>query len=81
MKIHSIWDAGKEIHERYTVIYSPPEWDDLFPALGMSANPFHPQGCGMHCYATPGNHLGVEITMADLPPDCQAAVQNDLGKE
>jgi hypothetical protein len=46
--------------------------------VGMSSNPFHPQGFGQHCSAMPGKHLGKRVPLASLPPDCQALVGQDL---
>jgi hypothetical protein len=46
-----VYDNGGESYDRYTVIYSHSQsfgnrgW---VPYVGMSANPFHPQGFGQH---------------------------------
>ena len=57
---------------------------------GMSAHPFDPQGfgCSGESTGTPvdypvarlgrRNHLGKRIRFADLPPDCQRLVVQDL---
>jgi hypothetical protein len=56
----------------------------------MNAAPFHPQGFGQHgesdrgpvdfppCRLGRRNHLGKRILFADLPPDCQRLVVQDL---
>ncbi len=66
--------------------YSP----DSYAYAGMSAEPFHPQGFGQHGESDRGpvdypvarlgrrNHLGKRILFADLPPDCQRLVVQDL---
>jgi hypothetical protein len=59
--------------------------------VGMSANPFHPQGFGQHGgHAYPIDakdgwapaigrkcHLGTRIPFDKLPPDCQKLVRDD----
>jgi hypothetical protein len=69
------WDNGGKTADRYTVI--PPRWTardwrergGLWNCIGASAEPFHPQGFGQHCTATPGGHLGRRVPFASLPPD------------
>ena len=84
MKIHSIYDNGGESADRYTVYYTgrgalSHESRGTFRAcLGMSENPFHPQGVGMHGTGTPGRHNGRRISFDQLPPDCRRAVMQDL---
>ena len=77
----AIYDNGGETVDRYTVVYLdiPERNSRLFPCVGMSENPFHPQGIGQHSTAMPGNHLGKKITWKDLPQDCQKVVLQDLG--
>lgn len=71
-----IYDNGGKTFDRFTCV--PPRWAHQhrertggFEAIGASANPFHPQGFGQHCTATPGPHLGKRIAWADLPEDVQ----------
>jgi len=82
------WDSGpKGSADRYTVIYTgrlegTRQWCNGAKAwtvygVGMSANPFHPQGVGMHGEFVPGKHLGRRIKFQDLPPDCQKLVLHD----
>lgn len=77
-----IYDNGGKTFDRFTAVYmnQPAHWqhDKVFQAVGMSENPFHPQGFGMHCTAMPGRHLGKRITLEQLPPDCQKLVKQDL---
>ena len=54
---------------------------DLYPCLGMSGSPFHPQGVGQHSEAMRGRHLGKRVKLADLPADCQRLVMRDLSDE
>ena len=78
IKILEIRDNPETI-DRYTVVYDEianPSGD--LEALGMSAEPFHPQGIGQHTSAQRGEHLGTLITFDDLPEDCQQAVIQDL---
>jgi len=74
-----IYDNGGNTFDRYTVIYmNYPERNGLFTCLGMSENPFHPQGFGQHGSAQDGKHLGQEISFEELPAECQKAVLNDI---
>jgi hypothetical protein len=50
----------------------------LYTCLGMSAEPFHPQGFGQHSAAMVGKHLGRRIPFAELPADCRKAVLQDF---
>jgi len=77
------YDSGPELLDRYTVVYM--NWKEYAPgtfsAVGMSADPFFPQGFGQHCTAMPGRHLGKRVAFKDLPPDCQKLVLQDLTPE
>ena len=87
-----VYDDGKS-GDHYTVVYVNREpWGftpeyiartgrDFWPMLGMSAEPFHPQGIVQHCEGMIGPHLGKRIPFASLPADCQQAVHNDLAAE
>ena len=76
----AIYDNGGKTFDRYTVVYNEP-YDERYPrlleCLGMSANPFDPQGIGQHSSAMRGSHLGKLIYWKDLPADCQRAVLQD----
>lgn len=73
------YDNGGETFDRYTVVYlDQPEYAGMFTALGMSENPFHPQGFCQHTMAMDGGHLGKRILFRDLPDDCRKAVLQDL---
>ena len=56
----------------------------VYPYLGMSAMPFHPQGVGQHgehwrpIDRPSHKHLGKRIAFDQLPTDCQKAVLQDL---
>lgn len=91
------YDNGGETADRYTAVFSgrhaSARIDRVFPYLGMSAAPFHPQGFGQHgetrdkpCdvdrWGFPAamgrkNHLGRRIPFADLPEDCRKLVMQD----
>lgn len=74
-----IYDNGGETLDRYTAVYmNLPEHNNQFSAVGMSENPFSPQGFGQHCTATVGRHLGKRIKFNDLPKDCQRLIQQDI---
>ena len=70
--------AGKAV-DHFTVVYMSDknEYGD-YEAVGMSAEPFHPQGVGQHCTAKIGKHLGKRIPFNTLPADCQRLVLRDL---
>lgn len=74
MKYPMCYDNGGETADRYTVIYKK-EGD----YVGMSSEPFHPQGIGQHGEGCqPGEHLGKLIYFGDLPEDCQKLVASDM---
>jgi len=87
-----VYDDGGKTGDRYTVVYmnrkdygyskdyKSPYGKLLYPCLGMSASPFHPQGIGQHSDCVLGPHLGTRIPFASLPEDCQKAVKQDLGQ-
>lgn len=74
------YDDGGKTADRYTVVYadSPESRPGMYEAVGMSAEPFHPQGVGQHCSAMPGAHLGRRIAFEALPQDCRTLVLRDL---
>jgi hypothetical protein len=88
----SCWQDN-DCFDKYTVVYL----DEVFkhPAhhyidyvmyVGMSENPFHPQGFCQHGempinavqYKGRGGCFQKRIKFADLPSDCQKAVLNDI---
>lgn len=96
-----VYDNEGRSFDRYTAVFSGrtavmrggPGQPNQYPYIGMSANPYHPQGFGQHghtdhsaCDAVGGkwppaigrsNHLGKRIAFADLPADCQDLVIRD----
>jgi hypothetical protein len=74
------YDNGGETADRYTVVFTghyTHKTNRSHWYVGMSAQPFHPQGIGMHGesntqidYPSYG-HLGKKITFDALPIDCQ----------
>lgn len=81
------YDNGGKTADRYTVVYidqpeTPvPHCRPHFACVGMSAEPFHPQGFGQHSVATCGAHLGQRVPFATLPADCRRLVESDLTPE
>lgn len=86
MKILRIYDNGGKTADRYTVYFSQRAprgkrimWNQSYLlCLGMSSNPFHPQGFCQHSSGQLGSHNGKRIPFSALPKDCQAAVKRDL---
>jgi hypothetical protein len=75
-----ICDSGKKVFDRYMVLYESE--NGVFPYVGMSENPFHPQGFGQHGemttrYSVWGTNDKV-IEFETLPINCQALVLQDL---
>ena len=74
------YDNGGKTADRYTVFYM----DQVNPQtgyvalVGMSEDPFHPQGFGMHSEGTPGPHNGERIFFCELPEKCRRLVLQDL---
>lgn len=98
-RLARFYDNGGATFDRYTVAFLQPmmgkDGSNLgcYQYVGMSANPFHPQGFGQHGDIRhrpvdaqdgppprPGrkNHLGRRIRFADLPEDCRKLVLQDL---
>ena len=77
MKIKAIYDNGGKSFDRYTVYYDEKD-GQFYSCLGMSENPFHPQGCGYHSSGILGRHNGKRISFDELPIACQKAVNQDL---
>ena len=81
------YDNNGESFDRYTVVFTGryrKSHDEGFLYLGMSSDPFHPQGFGQHgetqnqpCDRPVYSHLGKKIKFQDLPEDCQKAVLQD----
>lgn len=82
-KVKAVYDNKGESIDRYTVYYSHPrEWGitepGIYPCVGMSGAPFHPQGFGQHGEGRLGRHNGHRVKLGDLPEDCQRVVKRDL---
>ena len=84
-------DNGGKTFDRYTVLYKPEvaypdtEYETYYyPTLGMSENPFSPQGFGIHDESKTrlsvwdNKLLGKVIDFEDLPTKCQQLVKQDL---
>lgn len=85
MNILRIHDNGGRTIDRYTVVYDElvttiPD-ETMYSGLGMSENPFHPQGFCQHGEVHPDADLGRQILFSELPADCQKAVELDMQSE
>jgi len=85
MNILGIYDNGGRTMDRYTVVYDEPvtkiPGETMHCGLGMSESPFHPQGFCQHGEVHPDADIGRQITFAELPADCQRAVELDMQSE
>ena len=83
MKNVKVYDSGPDFLDRYTAVYLdfPGYKLNEFVAVGMSSNPFSPQGFGQHMECSPGTHLGTEIEFGNLPTDCKKLIEQDLKKD
>lgn len=79
------YDNGGKTFDRYTVVFTGryKKSGRYFEYLGMSAQPFHPQGFGQHGESSRPvdrptySHLGKKISFNDLPEDCKQCVLQD----
>jgi len=80
-----VYDCGEDSIERYTVVFTGTyrkKTNGSFWYLGMSENPFHPQGIGMHGEDTKQidrpsySHLGKKIEFTDMTVDAQRCTLN-----
>ena len=82
------YDNGGETFDRYTVVYTGRYLHKTNGSswyVGMSNNPFSPQGFGQHGETNNRQpvdkpsykHLGKKIKFVDLPEDCQRLVIDD----
>jgi hypothetical protein len=82
-------DNGGRTHDRYTLLCTRPEehWGrKYYTYLGMSANPYSPQGFGQHGELSEADvlghkqtryrQLGKRITLADLPEEARRAAES-----
>ena len=78
------YDNGGKTWDRFTVVYTGNyKGRNGCDYVGMSENPFHPQGFGQHGWdgsvidRPTYSHLGRKITFDKLPEQCQRAVIDD----
>ena len=77
LQLH-IYDNQGATFDRYTAVYlASVEYDGSYACLGMSDNPTQPQGFGQHSSADDGNHLGMRISIMQLPLTCRRLVMSD----
>jgi hypothetical protein len=83
-----VFDNGGKTFDRYTVVYTHAHSFGLkgyTVGVGMSENPYHPQGFGQHFEYDNARDLkggtigacGKRIAFQELPPDCQKLVLSD----
>jgi hypothetical protein len=79
-----IYDNGGETFDQYTVVFTGNyKGRNGCEYIGMSTNPFHPQGFGQHGHSwtvidyPKYSHLGKKIKFQDLPERCQDCVIQD----
>lgn len=76
------YDNGGKSVDRYTVVFTR-SYGNGCSYLGMSEQPFSPQGFGQHGWSDQSidrpryGHLGRKIAFTDLPEDCQRCVLQD----
>lgn len=77
------YDNGGETFDRYTVLFTRKRVDGQFMYLGMSDDPFHPQGFGQHGFSNDiidrptYSHLGKKVSFEALPPKVQQLVKHE----
>ena len=78
-KIIRVYDNGGKTQDRYTVYYGEPyeRSKTLYDCLTMDKTPFYPLGFCQHLTGCLGRHNGKQITVKDLPKDCQAVLKNE----
>lgn len=62
----------------YNEIEKTVDGKHFYSLLGMSENPFHPQGFCQHSSGQLGRHNGHKITFHALPDPCKQALLNSL---
>jgi hypothetical protein len=81
-----VYDNGGETADRYTVVFTgryTHKTNGSHFYLGMSTNPFHPQGIGMHGESSTlidkptYKHLGKKIDFELLTTDCKNFVTRE----
>jgi len=66
--IHSVWDNNGESLDRYTVLLKDGTTEDQGAYFSLSENPDSLQGVSQYgAGASPGEHLGKEISSQELP--------------
>jgi hypothetical protein len=81
------YDNGGKTFDRYTVVFTgryTHKTRQCFWYVGMSENPFHPQGFGQHgeqkylpIDRPTYGHIGKKIKFEQLPTDCKKLVIQD----
>jgi len=76
------YESRDDCPDKYTVVFTKLQGQGCH-YVGMSAEPFHPQGIGQHGWhdvmidQPSHKHLGRRISFDDLPPNCQKLVLQD----
>lgn len=84
-KVCRIFDMGLDgPFDRYTVAFKGYRAEGhgiIYPYLGSSDNPFHPQGFGQYGESKEfltGKHLGKRVRFDSLPADVQRFILNNI---
>lgn len=75
-----VYDNGGETLDRYTVVFTNKRVNGRFMYLGMSDNPYSPNGAGFRgeCESPRmGANVGREVSFQDLPASCKRLVLNE----
>lgn len=74
-----VYDNGGQTYDRWTVIFTKKRVSGQFMYLGMSDNPYAPNGIGLHGESecpTMAN-VGKKVPFDSLPDDCKRLVISD----
>ena len=76
LKIIGVFDNEGQSFDCYTVVFDDiADGEGHYTSFGMSGDPAHPQGVGMHSACKLGDHLGKRIAFSNLPAECQRVIR------
>lgn len=65
-EVIDIWDNDGKTFDRYTIVLEKEKHEKFYPMLGLSHNPWHPQGFSQFGQGIRGPHLGRRIGWTSL---------------